>query len=331
MTGGAGYIGSTICSALQDEGYLPIVLDDLSTGSSEFAKSHRFYQGDISSRELIRQIFADHPNIYCAIHCAAKVIVPDSVKNPHLYYRTNVAKSVEFFRNLVEVKCNKIIFSSSASVYKPSDNFLVDEDSITDPKSPYARTKFMVEMILRDYSSAYHLNSISLRYFNPIGADPLMRSGLLSLSPTHILGRLIEVARGRSDAFSIAGTNWPTRDGTAIRDYIHVWDLAQAHVKAIESFNQIKAPQSGESGSYQVLNIGTGEGVTVKEFIEAFELVYGHKIKKLSRKPRPGDVAGVYANPRLANGLLGWHAKLSTSQAISDALEWDNKRDNTPI
>jgi UDP-glucose 4-epimerase len=319
VTGGAGYIGSTVCSALEDRGHTPVVLDSLVTGRPEFAQERIFFQGDIGDRDTIAYIFEQHPDIECAIHCAALIVVPDSVARPYDYYLNNVTKSLELFRNLELNGCTRIVFSSSAAVYDNVSNFMVREDSPLRPSSPYARSKVMVESILDDMCASTELRAISLRYFNPIGADPSMRTGQHASEISHVLGKLVEVASGRESVFRITGTDWPTRDGTGIRDYVHVWDLATAHVHAVERFDNALE----KNGSHLVINLGTGRGVTVKELVAAFESVIGREIRKEEAPPRPGDVAGAYANADTALSLLGWKAELTIEQAISHALQWN--------
>lgn len=320
VTGGAGYIGSTVCSALEDAGHLPIILDSLVTGKKEFIKNRIFYHADIANKNILKQMFLDHPEINHAIHCAAFIIVPESVEKPYEYYKENVSKSNEFFKQLVEIGCKNIVFSSSASIYDVTPDFMVTEKSPLKPGSPYAKTKLMMEMILEDYCNAYPgIKAISLRYFNPIGADPKMRTGSHAKDASHVIAKLVETALGKHPVFCITGVNWPTRDGSGIRDYIHVWDLAQAHVKAIENFEKIF---SNQENPYTVINIGTGHGITVKELLTAFENVYGKHLPKKESEPRPGDVAGAFANTDLALKLLNWKASLNIENAIQDALKW---------
>jgi len=239
VTGGAGYIGSTICSALEDSGHTPIILDSLVTGREEFTRGRTFYQADIIDRPVVEKIFHDHPEIQATIHCAALIVIPESVADPYKYYRENVGKSLEFFHTLQELGHPRLVFSSSASVYDTVPGFMVTEESPLNPTSPYARTKMMMEMVLKDFCISYSMQGITLRYFNPIGADPKMRSGLHVKEPSHAIAKLVEVQLGRRKQFVITGTDYPTRDGTGIRDYIHVWDLAQAHVKAVEDFDGV--------------------------------------------------------------------------------------------
>lgn len=326
VTGGAGYIGSTICSALEDRGHTPIILDSLITGRREFTRGRIFYEADIADRAAVEKIFREHPDIYATIHCAALIVVPESVTDPYNYYLDNVAKSVELFKSLTDLGCKRLVFSSSASIYDVVPDFMVTEAAPLNPSSPYARTKFMMEMILRDFCNAYPMRGIALRYFNPIGADPKMRSGIHVERPSHVLGKLVDTAMGVLPVFEITGNDYPTRDGSGIRDYIHVWDLAQAHIRAVEHFDEAFDHADNPVDPYLVINLGTGHGVTVLELVNAFEKVYGKTVNKRFAPRRAGDVAGSYANADTAKRLLGWEAELSIEQGISDALKWGELR-----
>jgi UDP-glucose 4-epimerase len=325
VTGGAGYIGSTICSALKDVGHIPVVLDSLVTGQEVFTRDHIFFKGDIADKALVGQIFKQHPDIRIVIHCAALIVVPESMEKPYEYYSENVVKSIEFFQTLAQHHVEGVVFSSSASIYGASDSFKVTETSALDPQSPYARTKFMMEMVLRDFATAYGLKGIALRYFNPIGADPKLRSGIHVREPSHVVGKLVDCARGKIKKFEVTGVNWPTRDGSGLRDYIHVWDLARAHVAAVENFSDVFAKTQSKT-NYEVINLGTGQGVTVKELLTAFESVFGTALNKGEAPPRPGDNAGSYASCEKALNLLKWKAQLSVQDGIRDALRWGEKR-----
>lgn len=327
ISGGAGYIGSTICSALEDAGHTPIILDSLITGRREFTKNRIFYQGDIADASLIGKIFRDHPDIHATVHCAALIVVPESVTAPYEYYQDNVSKSIEFFNILQKIGSKRVVFSSSAALYDVSPTFMVTEESAINPNSPYSRTKFMIEMVLKDFCAAYGMKGIALRYFNPIGADPKMRSGIHVPFPTHVVGKLVDTAQGKQEVFEITGDGWPTRDGTGIRDYIHVWDLAKAHVNAVVEFDQVFERAGKPEDNYLVINLGTGKGVTVKELVTAFEKVYGKTINKRIAPPRPGDVAGAYASAEKALQLIQWKAELPIEQGISDALKWGEIRE----
>ena len=323
ITGGAGYIGSTICSAMEDKGHIPVILDSLVKGKEKYTENRIFYKGDISDDILLEKIFHEHKDIECVIHCAALIVVPESMEKPYEYYTENVVKSLKLFKKLKELNCNKIVFSSSASIYDDIDDFMVTEKDLLNPRSPYARTKYMIEMVLEDFCKAYEMKGISLRYFNVIGADPKMRSGAYVENPSHVLSKIMKVANGEEDKFNITGTHWSTKDGSGIRDYIHVWDLAQAHVCAVE--NMDKAFEKYEEDiSYMPINLGTGMGITVKELVEIFEKVNNKgKINSIETDSRPGDVAGAYANVDLAKNLIGWTAKLTVEDGIRHAMEWD--------
>jgi UDP-glucose 4-epimerase len=326
ISGGAGYIGSTIASALEDAGHTPIILDSLVTGRREFTRGRVFYQADIADTAAVERIFSEHPEIQATVHCAALIVVPESVTNPYEYYRENVGKSVEFFHTLSRLGFPRVVFSSSASLYDTVPGFMVTESSPLAPNCPYARTKYVMEMVLRDFCTAYGMKGISLRYFNPIGADPKLRSGVFRDNTTAVMGRLVDTALGKFKIFEITGTDYSTRDGTGIRDYIHVWDLAQAHVMAMEDFDAVFERAGNPADNYLVINLGTGQGVTVREIVTAFEKVWGKPINKRDAPPRPGDVAGSYTNADTARRLLGWEAKLSIEQGISDALRWAEVR-----
>ena len=211
VTGGAGYIGSTTCSALVDAGHIPVVIDSLVTGNEKFTNDRIFYKGGISDHKLLEKICNDHPDTEYCIHLAARIIVSESVLNPELYYKENVTKSISLFNSLYVLGIKKVIFSSSASVYKSTKLFEVTEDSDVVPQSPYAKTKLVMEMVMEDFCNAGFFKGIALRYFNPIGADKKMRTGSFVPSPTHILGKLIATANGKESSFNIFGIDWPTR------------------------------------------------------------------------------------------------------------------------
>lgn len=324
VTGGAGYIGSVTASALEEAGHTPVILDSLVTGKRAFTEGRAFYEGDIADAAVLDRIIADHPDIDVVIHMAAYVVVPESVERPADYYRNNVTKSLELFDMLAARGLQRVVFSSSASVYSPSPTFEVDEASPLGPGSPYAETKAMVEQMLTALSTAGQLQAVSLRYFNPMGADPQLRSGVHVPMPTHVLGQLVAAARGEIEAFQITGTDYPTRDGTGLRDYLHVWDLAEAHVAAVERFDALVA---ASTHGHCVLNVGTGDGTTVRELISYVEEVLGRRIPVVEAPPRPGDVIGAFARVDRATELLGWRARLTVREAVQSALAWAERRD----
>ncbi|GAB3631150.1 UDP-glucose 4-epimerase GalE [Microbacterium shaanxiense] len=320
ITGGAGYIGSTVATACIEAGIETVVLDDLSTGLEEFGAERNLYIGDIADREIIERITTDHPDIDAVVHCAARIVVPESVADPLGYYDTNVGKTVTLLSNLRRCGIARVVFSSSAAVYFGEGGEGVDETAPLAPSSPYASTKAMVEAILSDAAKSGDLRAIALRYFNPIGADPRLRTGLQSPTPSHALGRIMR-ARAAEEAFTITGTDWETRDGTGLRDYIHVWDLALAHVAAIQRFDQVATA----SDPYQVINVGTGDGVTVRELVAAFERVTGRPMPVIEADRRPGDQAGAYAIVDRAASVLGWRSERSLDDGVRDALAWAEK------
>jgi UDP-glucose 4-epimerase len=326
VTGGAGYIGSVTAKALEEAGHTPVILDSLLTGPHAFVRDRIFYEGDIADRALIARIVDEHPDLDATIHMAARIVVPESVALPYEYYRDNVAKSLELFDQLEQLGKPRVLFSSSASLYAVphgKDDFEVTEADPLEPGSPYARTKRMMEQVLQDMAAATELRAIILRYFNPIGSDPDLESGIYAKEPSHVLGQLVMAARGQKDAFTITGTDNPTRDGTGIRDYIHVWDIARAHVRAIEVFDEV-LEKVGEPSV--VINLGTGEGTTVRELIAAFEKVFGSEVPVREADHRPGDVPGAFANVDRSRELLGWESELSLEDAIASALAWGEKR-----
>ena len=325
ISGGAGYIGSTTATALEAAGHVPVILDSLLTGPRAFTRGRAFHHCDVGDRDAVRRVIEAHPDIDAVIHMAARIVVPESVAQPFLYYRDNVAKSVDFFEELARAGVTRVLFSSSASVYAaPVEGFEVREGDPVAPASPYAQTKLMMESVLADATRASTLRALSLRYFNPVGADPGMRSGIYASVPTHVLGQLLMAVAGQRPAFTITGTDLPTRDGTGLRDYIHVWDLALAHVAALERFDHVLSSVGRPS---TVINVGTGEGVTVRELVSAFESVHGQRVPVTEGEARPGDAVGAYANVDRATELLDWRAQSTLEESIETALRWMTRRD----
>lgn len=318
IAGGAGFIGSTIASAAIDAGYRPVILDNLVTGRREFCAGRVFYEGDISDGKLVDHIFAEHPDIAAVVHCAALIVVPDSVRRPTQYYRENVAKTLEFVDRLVRNGVERLIFSSSAAIYQPGADFRVDETSPIEAISPYARTKVVAEEMLADITASSSLRVLSLRYFNPIGADPKMRTGLQVPTPSHALGKVIEAHR-TGTPFRVTGLDYPTRDGTGIRDYIHVWDLAEAHLRALDRFPGLF---DATSARHLAINLGSGTGTTVLELVQAFNGVVDRPVAIEHAPRRPGDTAGAFTGSARARRLLGWRPRHSLAEGIADSLTW---------
>ena len=319
IAGGAGYVGSTIASACLDAGIEPVILDSLVTGRREFVAGRPFYAGDIADGPLVDRVFAEHPDIGAAIHCAALIVVPDSVADPAGYYRANVVKSLDFATHLLRNGCGRLIFSSSAAIYRAADDLTVDEDSPVEPQSPYGRTKAMCEAILADIAAARPLRVLSLRYFNLIGADPKMRTGLQLRRPTHALGTMISAWEERTP-FLITGTDYPTRDGSGLRDYIHVWDLALAHLAALGHFDALPGPALA-------INLGTGQGTTVRELLGAFNQAVDRPVQARAAARRPGDLAGAYTRIDRARRLLNWVPQYDIHDGIRHSLQWAAIRD----
>lgn len=324
ITGGAGYIGKTIAYAFSDAGHEIVVLD--TNIDKDFSIPNCYaYNCDISDKNAIARIVFEQNNIDIVIHCAERSAVAKSVVNPYEYYSSNVVHTMEMFKTFIDLGIKKIIFSSSAAIYDNAPGWLVTEHSPIKPRSPFGRTKYITEMILRDFCNAYGVSCIALRYFNPIGADPKTRCGINQISSSNIISRLLRVLYGYDSSFVISGDDWETRDGTCIRDYIHVWDVAQANVKAAENFGVAFKNAGKDYTNYLSLNIGSGVDVTVREFIIAFENVTGDKIPTSVGPRRQGDISGSYAGIRLAKKTIDWSPQSSIEDAIFDLLRWSDR------
>lgn len=320
ITGGAGYIGSTVATACVDADLEVVVLDNLSTGRADFARGRPLYVGDVADQRVWERVVSEHPDIDVVVHCAARIVVPDSMSDPLGYYEANVAKTIDLLQQIRAAGIGRVVFSSSASVYRGASGTGVDEAAPLEPGSPYARSKQMVEEILSDAARAGMLRAVALRYFNPIGADPELRTGLQNPNPSHALGRIMR-SQAAGEAFPLTGTTWPTRDGSGLRDYVHVWDLALAHVAAVQRFDDVATP----AHPFLAINIGTGQGVTVRELIAAYERVTGTRLSVEEHEARPGDQAGAYAIVDMARQLLGWSAERTVDDGVRDALAWAEK------
>lgn len=314
IAGGAGYIGSTIASCCEDAGITPVILDDYSTGLRVFASRYAHYEGDIADEAVIDRIVADHPDLDAVIHCAAKIVVPESVEQPLAYYDTNVGKAISLVDALSARGVTKVLFSSTAAMYEPDPDFMVSETSEINPGSPYAASKAMFERVLADTAATGRITATTLRYFNPIGADPKMRTGLQNPAPSHALGKML-TAHAAGEPFYVTGVDWPTRDGSGLRDYIHVWDLARAHVLALQA----------QLGNYEVINLGTGTGTTVFELAEAVGEATGTPLRVEGAPRRDGDVVGSAAHIDKAREVLGWEPALSIADGVRHSLEWSAK------
>jgi UDP-glucose 4-epimerase len=317
VTGGAGYIGGHTVIALLDRREIPVILDDLSTGNRAAAPSNvPLIVGDAGDVELVTQIVREH-RIDAILHFAAKIIVPESVADPLSYYLNNTVKTRALLEAAVRGNVRHFVFSSTAAVYGNPSFTPVSEEAIPSPLSPYGMSKLMSEHMLRDASAAYGLNYVILRYFNVAGADPNGRLGQSTPDATHLIKVAIETALGRRPHMSIYGDDYPTPDGTCVRDYVHVSDLAHAHLAALDYL------RSG-SGS-RTLNCGYGRGYSVKEVVATVKSVAGVDFDVRHAPRRAGDPASIVANSdRLMR--LGWQPKLNDLPAIvRHAYNWERK------
>jgi len=317
VTGGAGYIGSHVTLALLDDEHEVVVLDNLTTGHRRAVpKDAHLVVGDVGDRELVFQTIQQH-NVDAVLHFAGSIIVPESVVNPNLYYFNNTAKSQALIETCVRAAVSSFIFSSSAAVYGIPSTKSVSEQSPTLPVSPYGTSKLMTEWMLRDTSIAHDLKYVALRYFNVAGADPERRTGQSTQNATHLLKIATQTVLGERDFMEIFGTDYNTPDGTCIRDYIHVSDLAAAHLDALSFLRS-----GGESS---VVNCGYEQGYSVREIIDAIEAATGQKIKAVEAARRPGDPPYLVAKAGKAKQLLGWKPRYGVSEIVETALAWEKK------
>ncbi|MDO5309201.1 MAG: UDP-glucose 4-epimerase GalE [Planctomycetia bacterium] len=328
LTGGAGYIGSHTALAFLEQGIDVVVADNFCNSQPEAIrrverlaqKEIKVYEADVCDRAAMRRIFEENPTIDAVVHFAGLKAVGESVKIPLEYYRNNIDSALVVCEMTEAFGVHKIVFSSSATVYGASTEVPLTEDSTTGCTSPYGWTKYMIEQILRDYANANkQLEATLLRYFNPVGAHP---SGMIGEDPKGIPNNLMpyvcQVAVGRLAKLNVYGNDYPTSDGTGVRDYIHVVDLAQGHVAAY-----LKSKVG-----VNVYNLGTGRGSSVLEVIHAFEEAAGVKIPYEITARRPGDVAICYADPKRANEELGWRAQYDLRDMCRDGYNWQRKNPN---
>jgi UDP-glucose 4-epimerase len=317
VTGGAGYIGSHMVWALLDAGEDVVVIDRLSTGFRwAIAPEARFYLGDIADTALLDRIFAEN-QIDAIIHFAGSIIVPESVSDPLAYYENNTVKSRALIASAVKHGVPHFVFSSTAAVYgTPEGTDPVTEDATLHPESPYGSSKLMTETMLRDTAKAHDFTFTALRYFNVAGADPRGRTGQSTVGATHLIKVAGEAALGKRSHIDVFGTDYPTPDGTCIRDYIHVSDLANAHLKALERMRG--------GGSSLIANCGYGRGFSVIEVLETVKKVHGKDFDIRYAGRRPGDAVLIVANPALAKQELHWVPEHDDLEFIvRTALDWE--------
>jgi len=318
VTGGAGYIGSHMVYELIDAGEAVVVLDNLVTGFDwAVANDVPLVVGDTGDQPLVASIIAEH-GIEAIIHFAASTVVPESVVDPLAYYRNNTVNSRALMETAIKGGVRHFIFSSTAAVYGNPERAPVAEDAPTKPMSPYGSSKLMTETMLRDAGDAYGLGYVILRYFNVAGADPQLRTGQASRNATHLIKVAAEAALGLRPKVEVFGTDYPTPDGTGIRDYIHVSDLARAHSDALRHLRA--------GGASLTLNCGYGHGFSVLEVIDAVKRVSGADFRVEFAGRRPGDPAQVVAAAERARTLLGWRPRLDDlATIVSHALAWQRK------
>jgi UDP-glucose 4-epimerase len=327
LTGGTGFIGSHTCVELMAAGWSPVVVDNLANSSAavldriETISGHRppFIHADIRDRDALDRVFRQH-RVEAVVHLAGLKAVGESVANPCLYYENNVAGTLALVEAMQRHEIKRIVFSSSATVYGPAETMPIPEDAPLGPINPYGRTKLMIEQILRDLAGAdpaWHV--LLLRYFNPVGAH---ESGLIGEdpagTPNNLMPYVAQVAVGRRPRLSVYGGDYATIDGTGVRDYIHVVDLALGHLAALEKLRE------GGIGHVHAVNLGTGCPHSVLQVVKTFEAASGRTVPYEIVDRRPGDVATCYADPTLARRLLGWNARRGLDTMCADAWRWQS-------
>ncbi len=318
VTGGAGYIGSHMVHALVDAGESVIVIDNLSTGFSAFLpEGVPLAVGEAGNENLVASVIAEH-GVDSIIHFAGSVVVPDSMRDPLGYYRNNTMTTQSLLKTAIKGGVGRFIFSSTAAVYGDPEHVPVREDAPTRPLSPYGSSKLMTEIMLHDVASAHGMRYVALRYFNVAGADPMGRTGLATVGATHLLKIAVEAATGQRAKVDVFGTDYPTPDGSCIRDFIHVSDLVEAHRSALSYL------RSG--GTSVTLNCGYGRGYSVLETIEAVRRVCGRQFAVQYAPRRPGDIMTMVADTSRIRSLLDWTARYDDLDTIAaHALAWEER------
>lgn len=317
VVGGAGYIGSHTNKILNQQGYHTVVLDNLSYGHREFVKWGQFVQGDMADEALLDSIFQNH-EISAVMHFSAFIAVGESVQKPGLYYDNNVSKTITLLNKMVQHKIPYFIFSSTCAIMGEPQYLPLDENHPRNPINPYGWSKFMVEQILEDFQKAHGLKSTILRYFNASGADPDAEVGEQHDPETHLIPLILDAALGVRESITIFGDDYTTRDGTCVRDYIHVNDLARAHVLALNWMIENQASND--------FNLGNGEGFTVREIIEVVEKITGKSVPITMGERRQGDAAALIGSSLKARQILGWMPELNQIEDIvSTAWNWHKK------
>ena len=321
VTGGAGYIGSHACKALAQAGYTPIAYDNLVYGHRQAVRWGPLEVGDIADRARLDAVITQY-RPEAVMHFAAYAYVGESVLDPAKYYRNNVAGTLNLLEALLHHGINRIVFSSTCATYGIPQQTPIDEDHPQQPINPYGASKLMIERMLQDFDTAYGLRSVSLRYFNAAGADPDGEIGEDHDPETHLIPLALQAALGQREALQVFGTDYPTPDGSCIRDYIHVTDLAQAHVQAMDYL--------AKGGATTALNLGTGHGYSVVEVIEAARKVSGREIPVILTERRPGDPHVLTAAADKARNLLCWQPRYTDlKETLRHAWNWHSLHRNS--
>ena len=329
VTGGLGFIGSHTVVELQDKGHEVVIIDDLSNSSIEILSRIEsitnqkpiFEQIDLKEKESVQDFFSRHSDIAGVIHFAASKAVGESVQEPLMYYENNTASLIYVLQEVKKLRTSNFIFSSSCTVYGQAEKMPISENApVQKAESPYGNTKQIGEEILEDVCKVNpDFKATSLRYFNPIGAHDSAKIGELPLGiPQNLVPYITQTAIGIREQLSVFGDDYPTPDGTCIRDYIHVVDLAKAHVVALDRLMDDK-----ESSNFEIFNLGTGRGSSVLEVVHSFEKVSGQKLNYKIAPRRAGDIISAYADTTKANTILGWKAELSLDDAMRSAWAWE--------
>jgi len=317
IVGGAGYIGSHVNKFLSNAGYETLVLDDLSYGHRDFVKWGKFIEGDMADPELLDDVFSQN-EIEAVFHLSAFIAVGESVQKPGMYYENNVSKTIALLNKMVEHNVNYFVFSSTCAIMGDPQYLPLDEAHPRNPINPYGWSKYMVETILADYEKAYGLKSVVFRYFNAAGADPDAEVGEKHEPETHLIPLIFDAVLGVRDHITIFGDDYDTRDGTCVRDYIHVNDLALAHQLGLEWMKEHQ-----ESNDF---NLGNGAGFTVKEVIEVVEKVTGQKVPCKRGPRREGDATSLIGSSQKAHEMLGWKPRFAKlEEIVATAWEWHRR------
>jgi UDP-glucose-4-epimerase GalE len=319
VTGGAGYVGSHVCLALAEAGYRPVAYDNLSRGHRWAVQFGPLEEGDIGDARRLAEVFARHRPM-AVLHFAALTYVGESVSDPAAYYRTNVAGTLTLLEAMRDAGVSAIVLSSTAAVYGAAGATPIPETAPLSPINPYGMSKLTAERMIADFVGAYGFHAAALRYFNAAGADPAARIGEDHTPETHLIPLVLDAALGRRDAIAIFGDAYPTADGTCVRDYIHVLDLAEAHVAALKRLVTHDGP------GFVALNLGTGSGASVREVIATARRVTGRPIAVRPAPRREGDPPALVADPARAMATLEWSPRRSTlEEQIRDAWGWQRK------